>query len=547
MTYFNINANLAIRALLVSLLILLLAVSAWADSEGLIPVDFKKWQDSEDTLKFVKRIGGEIANYQKSDSAWEKIENDFKLSGDTLVYNRKDIIKTAVRPNGLSIAKVTWGGVDYIVTQKMIKLIWLNVTTWNWIDVIDSVVWSTPSIDSNIIHWSNIFPQVDYRIRKSNCSVAHGIFFKPLFLDSAVTLYNQRSDSLDIALGNVIEYNLINVDNADSAMGNLNFRVLKHFGSHVFELSKQRVHFPGSDTMPELPVKQRWIKRGGKLYCVEYVMMRRIKQIHEVYPNAVIWHNDETKVIDGTTNVEDACIISTANLINYGSAVYLGVRGTYRSLIRVKNVATELGVGATITGCVDSMYCYFQTVDGDIGAYRVLKPWEEGNLNNVDPEEGEGCTWDDWYADSKEWAIAGCDSANDQGVDNSGDGDEPDRKATAEDTENVTTVNTWYAWSISTTLAQGWYDGTINEEGIILIWDGASKNNFYSTENDSNQPFWTFTYTTGEPPEVAPTRRRRPVTGASFVDLEIQRLNANLFLILLLSIGLSLILTEKRK
>lgn len=489
------------RFFLALIFLLFLCGQAWAVWN---PAGHKKWQDSEIDTQFCKRIGGEMANYQKDDSSWMVIENDFLLSGDTLAYNIKDWIKTSVKPNGLSEVKVTWQGTDYIVTQRMIKLIWLKTDTWAWVDVIDSVVWSTPEIDSNIIHWSNIFPAVDYRVQKTPCSVAHGIFFKPAFLDSAVILYNQRPDSLNIALGNVVEYTLINVDYADSAMGNLDWRKLKQMGEYSFELSRQVVYFPGSDSFPVLPVKQRWVKRNGKLYCIEYVMMRWIKQIHEAYPGVTIWHND-TKKIEGTTNVEDATIRDNATDKNFGGNTPIQVLKyttpiNYNGLIRVKNVASELGENATITACVCSLYCSTKGDCADEAAYRVFKPWVEGNLNNVNPGEGEGCTWEDWSADANEWATAGCGNADDGGSDNSGDGTGADRKATAEDTENINTASIWYAYDISTTLAQGWYDGTINEEGIILICNDAdnSYGYFYNTEYTTSayRPYWVFTYTT---------------------------------------------------
>lgn len=222
------------------------------------PAGFQKWQDSANPKQFQQRIGGEMVNYQRDDSTWAVIQNDWMVTGDT-IENLTDILKTTVRPKGTSIVKVRWNGVDYTVTQKLVKLIWLKTDTWDWVGVTDSATWAAPSVDSNIITWQNVFPAVDYRIRKSNASVAHGIFFKKAFLDSAVALYNKRADSLAIALGNVMEYSLVNVDNAEVAIGNVDERILKQLGHYVFELSRQMVNFPGSDTLPELPVKQRWI------------------------------------------------------------------------------------------------------------------------------------------------------------------------------------------------------------------------------------------------------------------------------------------------
>jgi len=367
--------------------------------------------------------------------------------------------------------------------------------------------WGNFSVDSNIAKWTGISPGVDYRVRKQNGTVQHGIFYKPAFVDSAVVLYNQRPDSLDIALANVMVYTLSsNIDLADSAIGDVAKRRLKDFGYYSFNLRDQRLNFPGSDTLPKIPVRQYWERRGDKIICIEYVMMKWVKQVHQVYPAAVIWHND-SKTIDGTTNVEDGRIYSGAADNNYGGGVNMSVQSTQSSLIRVKNVATELGVGATISACVCSIYCYNNSTDDNISAFSIFKPWVEGDEDGVDDDDGD-FTWNDWASDADEWTTAGCNSADDGGSDNSGDGTGADRKETAEDTENVTETLTWYAWNMSAALAQAWYAGTKNEEGVVLQYSSGG-NWFRTTENASEQPFWVFTYTTDGNGEISPERRRR--------------------------------------
>lgn len=472
---------------------------------GKTPVDFKKWRVDDTT--FSKQIGGSVRNYEKPDKAWAQIVNDFEIEGDSVVFVNKSVLKARVNKNGVSTVALTWNDVEYTVTQKLLGIGWIKISTRQsqWID--STMNWSNFSVDSNICKWTGVSPAVDYRVLKDNGRVAHGIFFKPAFLDSAVTLYDQREDSLDIALANVMVYTLSsNIDNADSAMGDLPKRRLKDFGCYTFNLGDQRLRFPGSDTL-RIPVRQYWERRGTKIICIEYVMMKHVKKVHEVLPTATIWHND-TKTIDGTTNVEDATISDYWADKNYGGKINMDVRGgTYptRLLIRVKNVASELGAGATISAAVCSLYCSINDTDGDNIAYSVFKPWVEGDEDGIDNDDGD-VTWNDWASDANEWTTEGCLCAYDDGVDNSTD-DGPcnatkaDRKATAEDTENVTTVNTWYAWNITAALAQSWYDGTKNEEGILLFASTAI-NTFYSTESaEVQKPFWVFTYTTGGAPE----------------------------------------------
>ncbi len=466
------------------------------------PVHYQKWQIDDTT--FSKQIGGAVRNYQRPDKAWDSIVNGFELEGDSVVFVEKSVLRARVnKDNGVSKIMLTWDGQEYTVTQKMLGIGWIKISTRQsqWID--STMNWGNFSVDSNICKWTGISPAVDYRVLKDNGRVAHGIFYKPAFLDSAVTLYNQRADSLDIALANVMVYTLSgNIDDADSAVGDLRWRRLKDFGYYSFNLRNQWLRFPGSDTLRQIPVRQYWERRGTKIVCIEYVMMSRVKQVHEAYPSATVWHND-SKTISGTTNVEDAVISQFYSTRNYGGATGLVTGSTYPFLMRVKNVASEIGADATISAAVCSLYSYGNS-SGNMSNYRIFKPWEEGTQNDVTCSS-PGCSWVDWACTGYEWTTPGCLCANDDGVDNSDDdGDcseanERDRKATAEDTEALSGIG-WYALSVSAGLAQDWYDGTANENGVLVLPTGTAY--FYSTEyttDPSKCPFWTFTYTTGEP------------------------------------------------
>jgi hypothetical protein len=459
------------------------------------PCDYQKWQIDDTTFSIT--VGGAVQNYPDTDTSWAEIEIDWGMIGDTISV-RNALMKTDVLPDGLSRISVKYNDTVYTITQRLVKLIWLKTDTWNWIDVASIPNWGTPSVDSNIIKWSNVFPAVDYRIRKCKAKVEHGIFFKSGFLDSAVTLYNERSDSLDIALGNVMEYTLsANIDSADIGIGNVNKRVLKRIGKYVFGLAKAYIHFPGSDTLDFDIVNHRWIKQNEKIYCIEYIKMGRLKQIHDIYPDATIWHNDSPHVISGTTNIDDSYLDGTNYPdYNYGAngalLAYEGAAGRY-SIIRAKNVASELGVGATITSCVLSLYAYLVGGCTVVKAYRVLKPWVEGTQTSGDNEPG--VTWNDWDNDAYEWATPGAGNTGD-GSDNSGDGIGLDRWVTEEDEENCSIDETWCNWTIGNTLAQGWYDGTINEEGVLVVCEANKKFViFRATEYGSDIPYFTFTYT----------------------------------------------------
>lgn len=495
------------------LLLILLPVVAFAQTKT--PVDFQKWRWDDTT--YSKQIGGSVRNYQRPDKLWAQIVNDFETEGDSVVFVDQSVLKARVNKNGVSTVALTWDDAEYTVTQKMLGLAWLKISTRQsqWID--STMNWSGFSVDSNICKWTGVSPGVDYRVLKDDGRVAHGVFFKPAFLDSAVTLYDQREDSLDIALANVMIYTLSsNIDDADSALGDLPKRRLKDFGDYSFNLRDQRLRFPGSDTLPRVPVRQYWERRGTKIVCVEYVMMSHVKRVHEALPAATIWHND-SKTIDGATNTDDTYLHNGNPDKSYGAGSNINLQGGWVGLLRVRNVDTELGVGATISACVCSVYCSFYQEEIATSMYSVFKPWNEGAVDNVDPDdaaEGEGvATWNDWSNDDEEWTTAGCGSADDEGEDNSGDGTGADRKATAEDTETVNADDTWFAWDISSALAQAWYDGTKNEEGVLMVSANSSYNGFRTNESGlGNPPIWVFTYTTNGEEAVPSPRRRKLLT-----------------------------------
>ena len=486
---------------LLTFLILLFAASVCADT----PIGLKKWHVAGNEYR--KQIGGSVRNYQKPNQTWAQIANNFIAEGDSVLKVDAAVIKTRINKNGVSSSTLTWDGQNYTVTQKLLGIGWIKISTRGrqWID--STMNWSNVLTDSNIVTWTGISPGVDYRVRKQNGQVEHGVFFKPAFLDSAVILYNQRADSLDIALANVMVYMLSgNIDNADSGLGELTQRQLKSFGKYTFSLSDQNLRYPGWDTLAPIPVKQFWRKRNDSIFCIEYVMMSDVKAVHETNPTAVVWHND-TKKIEGTTNIEDNYMRSNSGESNFGSTISIQVLesgGTvWNGIVRVQNVATEIGAGATITFAACSLWQDNSPTDGNVSAYSIFKPWDEGTQNFV-ACSNPGSSWNDWDCTTNEWTTAGCQCAGDDGSDNSTDNgacgaSTRDRKSTAESTTNVTETQTRYGWNINNALAQGWYDGTKNEEGLVFIAATGVTTFFSSTENatSSERPFFTFVFTTG--------------------------------------------------
>jgi hypothetical protein len=284
----------------------------------MVPDGYQRSVALEDSRQQVTKVGGAALNYPDTDSTWAQIQNDWLIVDDTLMTNRRSVLKTDVNHVGQTTITVTINGHTCTVSQRLIKMIWINTKTHQWTDLAP-VAWNRPSVDSNVVHWQDIVPGIDYQVRKTGGQVDHAIMFRPTFLNSALALYDQRADSADIALGNVIAYELTGVDHADSALGTVAHRKLSQLGKYWFGLRQQRLRYPGGDSLPRLPVKQRWIKQNGKIYAVEFVMMSAIKQLHQADPTATIWHNASTLIEDDEFDV--TYIYKYAQTTNYSTGI----------------------------------------------------------------------------------------------------------------------------------------------------------------------------------------------------------------------------------
>ena len=505
---------------------LLLSVSLSAQT----PVDYAKWQINDTT--FSANIGGPVHNY-KYGAGWAAIQNDYVAEGDSILKAENAVLKTRVNKNtGKVSINITHEGRTFAISQRLIGIAWLNMSTGGdpvWID--KTMNWNNDSRDSTYVHWNNVSPGVNYGVRKGLGSVEHGIIFKPAFLDSAITLYNQRTDTLKIGLANVMEYTLsVNIDNADSALGRVNKRELKAIGRRAFELTKQRVHVAGQTWTKENPepyvkVEQFWKRIGDKMYCVEFVPMHDIKKLHEDYPTKNIWHNATADVSDGNCEVAGGISVTAAHNTGFGASdpIEIWVNGPLWIISRAVGVATALGVGATISACYLRFKVETNWTGGTVTAYPVLKPWIEGISGALADGTGAGCNGSRFdNAASKEWNGWGASCANDDGVYNSVDGDgatctsstHRDRKATAAGTTSSYSA-TDDSISISTTLAQAWYAGTANEEGVQIIPSASHDQNWYTDDNGTagNRPHWHFVYTTAAAGGT-PNKRRMIMQGA---------------------------------
>ncbi|MCK5603107.1 DNRLRE domain-containing protein [Candidatus Pacearchaeota archaeon] len=372
-------------------LVLILVIVSLSFAQN-TPIGYSQWQRNEIQKE---TIFGRLYNFQKPDSSWAEIENGFTDSAGVLFHARNAILRTEVTNNGRSIVTLNYKGNEYIVTQAPKRLIWLKTDTWDWVDVFSSTSWPTPTVNGNVITWNNIFPGINYQIIKENGSVPHRVLFKPAFLDSAVTLYNQRADSQTIALGNVIEYSLTGVDNADIEIGNVPKRVLKKLKDFVFEISQQKLWHDAVQTSDT--ITQRWVKQSGKLYCIEYVMMSDVKQIHEDYPTDIIWHNSETETVVS----RDTYGYEGAATTNYGTEVTFSMRHSGSAIKKWAYVYFNISA-IPATDIVDSAILFFFKVQPN----NNTDTWHVGRLTTEWVEDT--ASWDSARGDIL-WTTAGGD------------------------------------------------------------------------------------------------------------------------------------------
>ena len=87
---------------------------------------------------------GAVYNYPDTDSTFEAIDNTFIPEGDSVWTCNTAILKTRVNKQGVVTTTFPWKGINYQIQQRPRKLIWLNKTTKNWVDVIPSLSWPEP-------------------------------------------------------------------------------------------------------------------------------------------------------------------------------------------------------------------------------------------------------------------------------------------------------------------------------------------------------------------------------------------------------------------
>jgi hypothetical protein len=350
-------------------------------------------------------FGGGIENYRRSDGVWDSIRNAWVRSGSTL-YDTLGLLQLSVNDSAISTLRVKHDSVDITITHEPIRLVWFDTTTNTYANLSITRTYGAPVVTGNLLRWVDFWPGVDWAVQHQKSDVEHAVIFKPIFLDTVVARYDRRSDTASLAIGNVVRYVLAGVDSADTVNRTVTRRQLKRIGDMVFSLDDQHLQWVGSDTSrAELPmVKQRWVKVGAILYCIEYVMASDLKRFHLALPGQALFHNVTFTIGGGTAPEADAAYLSfNVKGTNYGTAttIYFGgdsaTIGFTHTIINWSSLRDSL-FGNTVTSC--SLFVWpisNANTDGLYACYQIRpeRDWTEG-----------GVTWNDYKA-STAWTIGG--------------------------------------------------------------------------------------------------------------------------------------------
>lgn len=154
---------------------------------------------------------------------------------------------------------------------------------------------------------------------------------------------------------------------------------------------------------------------------------------------------------------------------NYGSSTELTVDGDPDASALLKWDFSSIPANATIDGADLIVYETDTNGSDDYEIYQLLRDWVEG-----DSSAGSGADWFD-YGTTADWQTAGAQGSNDRSTTVLGT-----LQGTSGAGDKTASLNT-----AGIDLLQGWYDGSINNYGII-IQDYAKSGgiDFASSEND---------------------------------------------------------------
>jgi len=281
---------------------------------GQTPIGETSWLLENGQTKCI--FGGPLHNYKIDDSMWSAIDNNWYIVDDTIARVTAANLVTDVNRSGQIYTTYR----DITFAQRLLSLKLYRSTDSAWFDL-EETNWSNPSVDSNVVRWSNVFPAVDITVSKYGGVVQHGIWFKGAFLDSAAVIYANRPDSAHLYVGNLIAIEATNCD--EPVLGTiLKQRVKTWLDNHDIELTSQYL-MHRADTMEYVPIHQRYVIQNDKLYLLELVKLSRLVDAHTLYPDDTLWHYADFQLGVGTQDCDAAELNKINTTTNYENDLYI--------------------------------------------------------------------------------------------------------------------------------------------------------------------------------------------------------------------------------
>ena len=198
---------------------------------------------------------------------------------------------------------------------------------------------------------------------------------------------------------------------------------------------------------------------------------------------------------------------------------------TYYVVIRPVGLTDSLGTGQTISAGALFIWSSNSFATGTLHAYQCLKPWIEGIGDNsglgLNDEGTNSAQWDNDGPGGQQfgWNTFGANCANDDGTENTTDGDgstcttasERDRFATSNGSVSVdaTDDGVWIEITLTAALLQKWYDDGF-AYGLVL--HGETACDFEMSTDDhataAQRPYFAITHSgAGAGADISHVRR----------------------------------------
>lgn len=414
--------------------------------------------------------------YRDSLNQWQKIDPNWKISGDTLAYVKTGVYATAV--DTLGNVRVRFKGRQ--IGWRLQGLIYFDDSNKNR-QVIRTTSWKKPTLRGDSLIFSNIFPGVQYALRYHNRAL---IGYLKITATARANLPSPTNFGIAPAnawLCLVYRMDLSDLkdlfDGADSVRWADRFDtenpiLIRHAVDSVWGLFPQEIIYTSDSLAPKPILRKTFIKAGTNFLMI---LGYRYSDFVNLPAGEIIF--DDAVQIKGTTKIIDAWLDESNPTLNYGNSTtnYFGKVGNTKARMVIQWDFSDIPGGAIITAAVDSHYynlgasCTNSEVVYQVK--RIISRWVESevswNYRTRNPDTA--------------WTAAGGDFSDNIVAPAIG---YPDG---------------WISVSGFETAVQNWVDGTWNNYGCIWKHPLETSSNtckvVYSSEHATNDTRLYVTYT----------------------------------------------------